>query len=344
MPPTTGAELSERFYRELVGPLVRAEFPELRHAAGRWGSGSDVLGLDDATSRDHDWGCRLTLLVDDAHAAVVPELDRRLEERLPDRFAGFPVRFAMTWDQRVRHKIWTDTVTGFASSRLGVDAGAMTAADWLLVTGQSVLEVTAGAVFADLPALVALRERLAWYPDQVWRYVLAAGWERIGASLPMFYRTAQRGDLLGPRLLAADAVGDLIHLAYLLERRWEPYRKWSGLVFARLPVATELGPPLRAALTAGDPERAAAPLLEAVEILLVRQRGHGLPTPDTGVEAFHGRPARTVGPDVAGLLRASVTDPELAALPADLGSVEQWVRHHEVLSRPERRAALRSAY
>src|SRR4051794_12492253 len=70
MPSTTGAELSERLYRELVEPLVRREFPGLRHAAGRWGPGSDVLGLDDATSRDHDWGCRLTLLVDDADAAA----------------------------------------------------------------------------------------------------------------------------------------------------------------------------------------------------------------------------------------------------------------------------------
>jgi hypothetical protein len=47
---------------------------------------------------------------------------------------------------------------------------------------------------------------------------------------------------------------------------------------------------------------------------------------------------------VAGLLRASVTDRELTALPVDLGSVEQWVRHHEVLSRPERRPTLRNAY
>lgn len=31
-----------------------------------WGTGSEVLGLDDAVSRDHDWGLRLQLFVPDA--------------------------------------------------------------------------------------------------------------------------------------------------------------------------------------------------------------------------------------------------------------------------------------
>jgi len=58
-----GAELAAAFHREVVGPLLARELPRLRYAAARLGSGSDVLGLDDAMSRDHDWGCRLTLLV-----------------------------------------------------------------------------------------------------------------------------------------------------------------------------------------------------------------------------------------------------------------------------------------
>ena len=34
-----------------------ASCPTCRAPPGRLGTGSDVLGLDDETSRDHDWDC-----------------------------------------------------------------------------------------------------------------------------------------------------------------------------------------------------------------------------------------------------------------------------------------------
>lgn len=52
----TGAGLARDFHADLVGPLLASAMPGLRYAAGRLGSGSDVVGLDDAMSRDHDWG------------------------------------------------------------------------------------------------------------------------------------------------------------------------------------------------------------------------------------------------------------------------------------------------
>ena len=70
----------------MVEPLLSRAAPGLEYAAARLGSGSDVLGLDDEMSRDHDWGCRLTLLVDEDARDQVPRLSRMLEEGLPERF------------------------------------------------------------------------------------------------------------------------------------------------------------------------------------------------------------------------------------------------------------------
>jgi hypothetical protein len=71
----SGRELAAAFHREVVGPLLARELPRLRYAAARLGSGSDVLGLDDTTSRDHDWGCRLTLLVDEVDRPAVAAME-----------------------------------------------------------------------------------------------------------------------------------------------------------------------------------------------------------------------------------------------------------------------------
>src|SRR6516162_9588596 len=77
-----GGELARGFHADVVGPLLARAMPGLRYAAGRLGSGSDVLGFDDAMSRDHDWGCRLTLLVDEPDRAAVPQVRRLLEREL----------------------------------------------------------------------------------------------------------------------------------------------------------------------------------------------------------------------------------------------------------------------
>ena len=258
----------------MVQPLLSRALPGLGYAAARLGSGSDVLGLDDGMSRDHDWGCRLTLLVDEDARDQVPRISQLLAERLPERFGEFPVRFPLTWDSSVSHQVEVASVSSFAVSRLGVDpTGGLSALDWLTVTGQSVLEVTAGPVFADRTrALAAVRSLLTWYPPEVERYVLAAGWQRICQLLPMMGRTADAGDELGSRLLSAELAHDLMRLAFALSRRWAPYAKWRGTVFRSLPVAARLAPLLDIAVAApGWREREDA-LTAACELLLDLQR------------------------------------------------------------------------
>src|SRR5262245_52594507 len=139
-----GIALSRRFFHELVQPLLPSDLP---YTAARIGSGSDVLGLDDERSRDHDWGCRLHLFVPDAW---VQELDELLDRSLPAQFMAQPVRFAVSWDERVRHRVEVVSVADFVASRLGFDATReLDPIEWLALTGQSVLEVIGGEVFVD---------------------------------------------------------------------------------------------------------------------------------------------------------------------------------------------------
>jgi hypothetical protein len=345
-PVLPGAELARQFHADVVQPLLARSMPRLRYAAGRLGSGSDVLGLDDAMSRDHDWGCRLTLLVDTPDRDAVPQLSGLLERTLPESYRGFPVRFPVTWDTSPTHKVEVATVTGFTASRLGVDpAGDMPAVDWLVLTGQSVLEVTAGPIFVDRTAeLARVRARLRWYPPDVERYVLAAGWQRLSQQMPMVGRTAVRGDELGSRLLSAQLAGDLMWLAFALSRQWPPYAKWRGTAFQALAIAADLAHPLAASATAPDWRDRESSLAGACEVLLSAQRARGLPAPGSAVTRFWDRPFRTVDDAIAGGLLAGIADPYVRRLPAGIGSIEQWAGNVDVLASPARRQALRTTY
>ncbi|WP_426309123.1 DUF4037 domain-containing protein [Cellulosimicrobium sp. E-16] len=333
----TGTDLARRYYDEVVGPIVLGRWPGLPHAAGRLGSGSDVLGLDDATSRDHDWGLRLTLLVDEP---MVDEVDALLDAALPRTFAGHPTRFPTTWSPHGPHQVEAASPSGFVTSRLGVDATRPLAVDaWLALTGQAVLEVTAGPVFVDTEgALSAARDRLAWYPDDLWRYAVAVDWARIGQELPFVGRTAERGDDLGSRVVAARLVRVAMHLGFLLERRWPPYAKWFGTAFAALPRAGAVGPDLAAALAADDWRSREAALCRGLETLHDLQGEVGLPTVADVVVPFFDRPYRGLGP-VADAVTAAIQDPAVRALPPGVGTVEQWVDDVDVLTDPGRRVA-----
>ena len=335
-----------RFYADVVAPLVAEAMPRLGYAAGRLGSGSDVLGLDDAMSRDHDWGCRLTLLVDESDRDAVPQVIGLLDRELPDSYLGYPVRFPVSWNPAPTHNVEVATVAGFAVSRLGADpTGELSVLDWLILTGQSVLEVIAGPVFADRTTeLARVREVLRWYPPDLERYVLAAGWQRLSQEMPMVGRAADRGDELGSTLLSARLAGDLIWLAFAMSRQWPPYPKWRGAAFRALDIAPDLAAPLAMASTANDWRSRENGLAQACEVLLDAQRARGLPAPAAAVVPFWDRPYRTVDETVKQLLLASITDPKVARLPAPVGSVEQWASSVDILASPARRSALRAAY
>lgn len=297
-------------------------------------------------SRDHDWGCRLTLLVDEPDRDAVPQVSGLLDHELPESYRGWPVRFPMTWDTSPSHKIEVATVGEFAASRLGTDPTAgLSVPDWLILTGQSVLEVIAGPVFADqIRELAPVRVLLTWYPADVERYVVACGWQKICQQMPMAGRIADRGDELGSRLLCARLADDLTWLAFALSRRWPPYAKWRGTLFQALPIAADLAGPLTAAATAPGWRERESGLASACEVLLSLQRARGLPAPAAAVTAFWDRPYRTVDDAVPEALLADITDPQVTRLPAGIGAIEQWAGNVDLLAHTDRRQALRSIY
>lgn len=160
----------------------------------------------------------------------------------------------------------------------------------------------------------------------------------------MAARAAGRGDELGSRVLSARLAGDLMWLAFAVSRQWPPYAKWRGTAFRALPIAADLSQPLTAAATASGWADRQAGLAGGCEVILDAQRGLGLPAPARAVGQFWDQPYPSVDQAVPEALRAGITDPVVARLPASAGSVEQWASGDAIATSPDHRRALQATY
>lgn len=337
-PDAGGLELARAYWRDVVGPILDRYCSDAPRAVARVGTGSDVLGLDDLMSRDHDWGLRLQVF---AEASYVDRVVAVLQERLPQRFAGLPTRFTPAGQDTPRVGVDVFTVTGFALDRLGFDPRqSPSPRDWLSVSGQAALEVTGGAVFEDhAGALTELREAIGWYPEDLWRYVIACDWQRLDQELPLMGRAGDRGDDIGSRIIAARLVDIMLHLAFALSRSWAPYSKWRGTLFAQLPHPGPVHDNLRAALTAHDWVARSEALGEALHHLAGSQGLAGLPSVDRPCVPFWDRPYWHIDQALVPAILDTITDDAIRDLPIGLGAIDQRTDNVDLLVDAARRRA-----
>jgi len=346
-----GLELSRRFYQEAVRPLFQAYFPNLRHAAALIGPGSEVLGFDTPMSTDHCWGPRLLLFLSEQDwVAAHQALHETLARHLPPQFLGYSTHFSEPDPQDhgtqlpqlpqpgepLNHRVEIHTLRGFCLDLLGWDIESpLTAAAWLTFPQQKLLSITAGAVYWDEAGLEALRARLAYYPQDVWLYLLAAGWARIGQEEHLTGRAGFAGDELGSQLIAARLVRDCMRLAFLMERVYMPYPKWFGSAFARLGCAAQLTPHLQGVLSAPTWQEREPHLCAAYEFLARQHNRLGLTEPlDEQVRPFFGRPFRVLGAErFSTALLAQIRDPEVQQIAAHppIGSIDLFSDNTDLL-------------
>ncbi|MGO9293651.1 MAG: DUF4037 domain-containing protein [Streptosporangiaceae bacterium] len=367
-PFVPGLELARLFYAEQVRPVLDAAFPGLLHSAALLGWGSDVLGYDTPRSTDHNWGPRLQVFLADSDAGRAAEITDVLAGQLPAVFRGQPVFFPEADRPAARPRHWV-MVTGLGRWLTGTlefdprrGAGLL---DWLATPTQRLAEVTAGAVFRDgLPAfsaavagpgdgpadragpvaarrdaaatgtgaLAAVRAALAWYPDDVWRYVLACQWRRISQEAAFPGRCAEAGDDLGSAVITARLARDLMRLALLMHRRYPPYSKWLGTALARLPGTGRLLRSLAAAVAATTWAAREDSLCRAYEIVVALHNQLGLAEPvRPATTRFHSRPYRVPSADrIEQALLAGVRTTRIRALPPP-GAADQFIDSTDAL-------------
>jgi hypothetical protein len=355
-----GLKLAELFYHEAVKPVIEAEFPDLKYTAALIGSGSEVLGFDTEMSSDHHWGPRAMLFVSEAdlkqHGNAINKTFRR---ELPYTFHGYSTNFAppdpndngvqllQTLESgEINHRVEVMTIREFFSYYLDFDPyGEIETADWLTFPEQKLRTVTGGAVYHDDLGLEAVRAKLAYYPRDVWLYLLASGWGRIGQEEPFVGRTGLVGDDLGSGVIAARLVRDLMRLCFLMERQYAPYSKWFGTAFARLKCAPQLLPILHAVLRGDNWGEREQYLSQAYTIAAEMHNNLSITAPlPTQVSSFHGRPFMVIqGGEFSAAIKAQIADPAIKNLP-DIGGIDQFSDSTDLLENAPLRRRVKGLY
>lgn len=341
-----GLVLAEMFYAEVVAPILEKALAGVPYSAALIGWGSEVQGFDTLRSTDHSWGPRMQVFLGaEDFRERAGALDALLDRELPVEFRGYPVRFAFPADAPARHWVHVLDLQDFFIEHLGADpAILLSTSTWLMVPTQVLRELTGGSVFHDgLRRLRPYRQQLSWFPDDVWRYVLASQWMRLSQEEPFVGRCGEVGDDLGSAVVTARQVRDLMRLCLLMDRVYPPYSKWLGTAFAALPCAEALTPHLSDALSARDWQEREKHLSRAYETAAELHNNLGLTDPlEVTVRYFHDRPFRVLDAyRFTDALVATIRDPAIRALPP-VGAIDQYVDNTDLTDRSY--ASLRRRY
>ncbi|MGX8718673.1 MAG: DUF4037 domain-containing protein [Desulfovibrio sp.] len=232
-----GLDIAKLFFEDSL-PLLNSRMPGVMEcaAAGLAGEGSECLGFDDETSRDHDWGPAFCLWIP---GDVLRAESTRIEQALallPDAFMGYPTR--MRPEARMG-RVGPMSVEGFYSRFLGMPRAPQAWQEWRSIPEHHLCSCTSGAVFMDNTGQFSgiRKALLQYYPEDLRRKKIAARCMIMAQTgqynLP---RSLSRGELVPAMLAAARFAEAALSLVHLLNRRFMPFYKWAARSAAGLPV------------------------------------------------------------------------------------------------------------
>ena len=356
-----GLKLAEGFFHEEVEPILKSRYPDLRYSAALIGSGSEVLEFDTEMSADHHWGPRVMLFLRPGDFKAKSDVIRTaLGNELPPTYLGYSTNFSKPGDNGVQlmqpvdggpvnHRVATYTLDSFFLNYMNIHIKKMLEpTDWLTLPQQKLRSITAGRVFHDELGLEEIRARFSWYPHDVWLYILASGWARIGQEEHLMGRAGFVNDEIGSALIGSRLVRDIMRLAFLMEKEYPPYPKWFGTAFSKLKSAKNLNPILTNVLHSASWQERESHLCQAYGILAKLHNDLKItePVPPEAYQ-FFSRPFRIIGGEkLANAIIARIADPEVVPLTklSLFGNIDTVSDNTDLLEDPSIRTKLKAIY
>lgn len=236
-----GLELSRRYFYDIVLPAFEEKLKNILPlcAFGLVGEGSECFGYDDEISKDHDFGPSVCIwLKENDYKKYRTEINFVLES-LPKEFKGFSAIRESEWGQNRRNCL---VLEDFYFKFLGLTRAPKTILEWKNIPETALGTVTNGEVFIDnLGEFSKIRnELIAYYPEPIRQNKIATRCMYISQHGQYNYaRCLKRNDFVAANQALYLFVDEVIHLVFLLNRRYKIFYKWSNLALLDLKIIGE---------------------------------------------------------------------------------------------------------
>lgn len=273
-------ELSRDFFFEVIEPIMEREFPleASQTAFGLFGYGSEAYGLEradigenmaDEYSADHHWGIRINALMPDyLYRGRQEEIFSKVSAALPKTYRGQSLGEGLSGGTGLS----LISLEGYLRRTIGIDRPPETYVDWLQIPEEDIMHVINGEVWHDeAGCFSALRKAFRnYYPEPV-RLRKIAHWCRYFSGMGAYAlkRAILRDNEYYATITFGRALRLGVQLAFMLDKHYYPYDKWTFAYFKHLPrLAEPLLPIVEEALKLSTPWARKLDLLNAMADVL----------------------------------------------------------------------------
>ena len=354
-----GMQLSEMFFNEVVKQIIDTNFSDLKYSAGLIGSGSEVLGFDTERSTDHNWGPRVMIFVEEKDFTKKDKISKVFSKQLPAIFRGYSTHFGnpneegnqvlskIKKGQLINHRVEIFTIKSFFEDYLKVDPNNdLNIFDWLTFSEQKLRTIQSGKIFYDQIELTNLKSKFEYYPEDMWFFLLASEWTKIGQEEAFVGRCGDVNDELGSKIIATRLVQSIMRLCFLMEKEYAPYSKWFGTAFAKLKSAKKLIPIFHKIISSENWQKREKYLSKAYEVVASMHNELKITKQlPTKVTEFHDRPYLVIHGDVfAEKIKKQIKNKDILHIKLNIGSVNQITNTVDLLEDSELSQRMKNLY
>ncbi|PHI06343.1 DUF4037 domain-containing protein [Fusobacterium polymorphum] len=225
-----GLELSKRYFYDIILPEFEKNLKDILPlcAFGLVGEGSECYGYDDKLSQDHDFGPSVCIWLRKDDYLKYKDRINEILEILPKTYLDFQELKESEWGYNRRGLL---NIEDFYFKFIGSANPPQTINDWQKIPETALATVTNGEVFLDnLGEFIKIREQLLnYYPEAIRQNKITTRLMNISQHGQYNYaRCLRRNDLVAANQCLYLFVDEVIHLVFLLNRRYKIFYKWAN--------------------------------------------------------------------------------------------------------------------